>query len=80
MKHLSHFLPMVENQSIDLKTFKKELDKALHYAKEDMREVLLTWNGQFDIIAYPSGNFQIVPLTSFKLYTLTGPDHCSELI
>lgn len=82
MKHLSHFLSMLQNVSVEMPELTRELNNAVKIAKQKCRTIHVSWSGDFDLIVYPSGNFQIVPLASFKLYKISDESdvHCEEVV
>lgn len=81
MKHLSHLIPALENVSLEFLELKREITDAIGLAKSECRTVHITWAGLFDLLVYPSGNFQTVPLSSFKLYKISDEsgNHCEEV-
>ncbi len=82
MKHLSHLIHQLENKSITKEELTRTINIAIKRAKAIKETILVSWSGDFDLLVYPSGNFQIVPLSSFKLYKISeqSDDHCVEVV
>ena len=80
-KHISHIVPFVENMAVTADELRCDILVAIELSKKEMRTVHISYAGMFDVMVYPSGNFQLIPLQSFKLYKLSvGGNHCKEVV
>lgn len=82
MKHLSHFLRQLENLPVNVPELKQTLANAITLAKKESSTIVVSWCGHFDLVVHPIGTFQIVPISSFKIYKISdeSDNHCVEVV